>query len=117
MLRAMGVAAHDGDTISALVDLGFAIYNVQRLRLAGINTPEIVGTTGDERVRAFAAKDRTTVLTVDQPLLIRTHRTRSGEPVQSFERYVAEVHLRHLDAWSDLGLMLVEEGLAVRVTP
>ena len=31
----------DGDTVDALVDLGFNTYSKQRIRLYGINTPEI----------------------------------------------------------------------------
>jgi len=30
----------DGDTVDALVDLGFKIQTIQRLRLARVNTPE-----------------------------------------------------------------------------
>jgi micrococcal nuclease len=30
----------DGDTVDVIVDLGFKIYTKQRIRLAGIDTPE-----------------------------------------------------------------------------
>jgi len=113
-LRAIGVRALDGDTIEALVDLGFWTYSSQQLRLAGINTPELVGTTGVVLQRALDAKAFTAAHTVDKPLLLLTHRTRAGDPVRSFTRIVAEV-------WSivepggipeSLGAALIAAGLA-----
>jgi endonuclease YncB( thermonuclease family) len=118
-MRALGVSNHDGDTITALVDLGFACYQIQDLRIAGINTPEVVGTSGAELERALNAKVRTSALTVGQPLLITTHRTRTGAPVRSFERYVATVGAVTVPdgqtTVTDVGSTLVYEGLADEV--
>lgn len=43
----------DGDTIDVTIDLGFRIEHTIRLRLAGVNTPEV---RGEERQAGLAAK-------------------------------------------------------------
>ena len=52
--RARIVRVIDGDTVEAEVDLGFHISSRMRLRLFGINAPEIKGPT---RPAGLAARD------------------------------------------------------------
>lgn len=47
----------DGDTVDALIDLGFGIYTKQRLRLSGINTSELNSEDALEREKATKAKN------------------------------------------------------------
>ena len=42
---------HDGDTI----DISFGIYGIRRIRLVGVNTPEL-GTQGGEEAKEFVNK-------------------------------------------------------------
>lgn len=46
----------DGDTIDILIDLGFNMFTAQRLRLAGIDTPEIHTRNPAEKEHAIRAK-------------------------------------------------------------
>lgn len=48
----------DGDTIDALIDLGFDIHKKIRIRMAGINTPESRTRDLEEKKRGLAAKAR-----------------------------------------------------------
>lgn len=48
----------DGDTIDVLIDLGFEIYAQKRVRLYGINTPEVRTRDLDEKEKGLAAKAR-----------------------------------------------------------
>ncbi len=48
----------DGDTIDALIDLGFDIWIKKRVRLYGINAPESRTRDLDEKKRGIAAKNR-----------------------------------------------------------
>lgn len=48
----------DGDTVDVLVDLGFDIYVEKRIRLSGINTPEIRTRNKIEKKKGLAAKKR-----------------------------------------------------------
>jgi len=48
----------DGDTIDALIDLGFDTWVKKRIRLYGINTPETRTRDLEEKKAGNAAKDR-----------------------------------------------------------
>ena len=47
----------DGDTIDALIDLGFDISLEKRIRLAGIDTPESRTTNAKEKIMGLESKD------------------------------------------------------------
>ena len=48
----------DGDTVDALIDVGFSIMTKKRIRFRGINTPESRTRDKEEKIRGLAAKDR-----------------------------------------------------------
>ena len=48
----------DGDTVDCFIDLGFKITVKERVRLKGINTPEIRTKDLVEKAKGFAAKER-----------------------------------------------------------
>lgn len=48
----------DGDTIDAMIDLGFGVHIKKRIRLAGINAPESRTRDKQEKILGLAAKDR-----------------------------------------------------------
>jgi len=50
----------DGDTVDIVIDLGFSINTVQRIRLAGLDTPEM--NSRDERERRMAVEAREFVI-------------------------------------------------------
>jgi len=47
----------DGDTVEVIVDLGFSIYHKTRVRLIGIDTPEIRTKDQEEKERGIEAMD------------------------------------------------------------
>lgn len=117
----------DGDTADFLLDLGYYQYAYTSLRLLGIDTPELHGTTGQERKTAFQAKLRTEQLILNKPVLVRTYKDTT-----SFERFIAAVYFA-LDEgecipgvgycldlseirWYSLGAVLIGEGLGVVMT-
>jgi micrococcal nuclease len=76
----------DGDTVLCTLDVGFHTYQQERVRLLGVNTPEVVGA---QKAAGLTAK-ALVVAWVAQfdgpwPFLIRTEKT------DSFGRYLAEV--------------------------
>lgn len=92
--RCLGVV--DGDTIDVRLDLGLHSYRVERLRLAGVNCPEMHGAERDNGIvaRAYtvawvvegqggAALDRDDPR--DFPLLVQTYKA------DAFGRYLALV--------------------------
>ena len=48
----------DGDTIDAMIDLGFGVHVKKRIRLAGINAPESRTRNKVEKKLGIAAKER-----------------------------------------------------------
>ena len=48
----------DGDTVDAVIDLGFGVHVKKRIRLAGINAPESRTRDKQEKILGLAAKDR-----------------------------------------------------------
>ena len=48
----------DGDTVDAVIDLGFKIMYAERIRLLGIDTPESRTANKREKVLGLASKDR-----------------------------------------------------------
>lgn len=98
----------DGDTYLLDIDLGFYTTSSQRIRLRGVNTPEIVG---EERASGLAAKDAVTGILTGRDLVITTHKDE-----RSFERWVADVTVQTVGGPRDLATMLLDAGFAVRVT-
>lgn len=55
--KAIAKRVIDGDTLDVILDLGFKIYKADRLRLYGINTPEVYGKKPGERELAAEATE------------------------------------------------------------
>lgn len=47
----------DGDTVEAMVDLGFDVWKVMKLRLYGIDAPELKDDNLEIRQKAYDSKD------------------------------------------------------------
>ena len=75
----------DGDTIDVVIDRGFLQYGVVRLRLLGIDTPELRDKDVAKRKAAQLAKARVEDLCQDKEVLIRTRKA------GAFGRWLAEV--------------------------
>lgn len=109
----------DGDTLEVRVDLGFSVYVAERIRLRGVNAPELNrrGPTGEDGVRArdwvVAYLERAGALdaygNTGEPVILVTHRGPRGGAERSFQRYVADVTLPE---GTDLAGALVAAGHA-----
>jgi micrococcal nuclease len=87
----------DGDTVDAIVDLGFKMRTTQRLRLLGINAPELHGTDPELRTQAQKAKIFLQNIILNKEVLIRTTKS------DAFGRYLAEIKV------------LLDDGIAFNV--
>lgn len=79
----------DGDTIDAMIDVGFDIHHKARLRLLGINTPE----TRTKDLAEKAAGKAATAYAIDwldglDTIYIQTHKDKSGK----FGRILADIY-------------------------
>ena len=113
-LRGFVTNVVDGDTLDVVVDLGFMVYHTIRVRIAGINTPEMTAADPATREKAIAAKNRLIELCLNQPVMIHTYKAKTGAYNMTFNRYVADIMLK---GRVQVGAMLVKEGHAVVFWP
>jgi micrococcal nuclease len=115
--RAQCTNVVDGDTIDVTLDLGLHLTSTQRVRILGVNCPELHAKDHIVRYTALAAKEYTqeilTELTEvahdtgnDWPFIITTTKS------DSFGRYLATVSSVDFPEW-DLGAALIANGHAV----
>jgi len=103
----------DGDTIDVDIDLGFNISYSQRVRLAGIDTPESRTTDKKEKVLGLEVKQRLKdVLANASVVVIRTQKPDSTEKygrvlgwlfVDGAEKSVNEALIADGYAWGYMG--------------
>jgi micrococcal nuclease len=98
----------DGDTIDCSIDLGFNINMNERVRLKGINTPEIRTKDLEEKKKGLAAKDRVIELFEGiEKFIIKTELDKKGK----YGRILGTIILPE---WStSLNEILLKEGHAV----
>lgn len=92
----------DGDTVDADLDLGCFVHTVARLRLLGVNAPELHGETREAGLRA---KARLAELVEGKTVVIQTHRDQR----EKFGRFLASIQTADGDAAD----VLIREGHGV----
>jgi micrococcal nuclease len=98
----------DGDTIDVVIDLGFNILYAQRVRLAGIDTPESRTTDKAEKALGLEAKDYLKKkLAAAKTIVIRT------EKLDSSEKYGRILGWVYLDGSGEsVNNQMIEDGYA-----
>ena len=77
---------YDGDTVTADIDLGFnMIMRDQKLRLIGIDAPEI---RGEERPQGLVSRDRLSEIILNKDVYIVTHKDSKGK----YGRWLATIY-------------------------
>jgi micrococcal nuclease len=91
----------DGDTIEVKLDLGFHIYKVARIRVHGINTPEI---RGPEKEKGLLVKAFVEALLDHKKVKIIS--------VKESDKYGRVLARIEYEDDKDLGSVLLEHGMA-----
>lgn len=106
----------DGDTYDIILDLGFSISHKIRVRLKGVDTPEIFGKESSEAGRV--ASEYVKKLLQDKHVFVRTYKNAPS----TFNRWEADIMFTLLnedntvkDVHVDLASHLVSVGHAKRV--
>ena len=124
----------DGDTVDGVIDLGFGVMLAQRIRLAGINAPEVrlqrsiedASERAQEKKKGLESKSRLKALIKEgekQPegLYIQTFLDKKGKygRILGDIKYVYARDLFNMKpgskpwtGWKSINAQLVEEGLA-----
>ena len=100
--KATCTRVYDGDSVTLDIQLGFnmAMLN-QKIRLFGINTPEI---RGAERPQGLIAAARLRELIEGKEVMLHSHKDRSGK----FGRWLGTIYIDGIN----INKLLLEEGLA-----
>jgi micrococcal nuclease len=108
--RAVATSIYDGDSVTADIDLGFGTWiKKQKLRLFGINTPEI---RGEERGAGLEARTFVVAkLDLGKPFTIQSYTDKKGK----YGRWLAIIFVDG-DVLS-LNQQLLDRGLAERYEP
>ena len=108
----------DGDTIEVVIDLGWRMYTYAPIRLVGIDTAEMRGTTGKQKELAQSAKKRVETLALNQHVLLKAYKEKT-----TFSRYLGDIfvpfesgdQLHQISGrWAKLQDILIKENLAKR---
>jgi len=93
---------YDGDSITVDIDLGFNHWMLnQKIRLFGINTPEV---RGSERPSGLIARDRLRGLIEGRDIILASHRDRAGK----YGRWLGTIYIDDIN----INKLLLDEGLA-----
>lgn len=102
--KATIVDVYDGDTFTFVVDLGFSITVKEKLRLYGINTPEV---RGDEKIFGKEVRDYVSELILNKEVRIQVYK--KGK----FGRYVAKIFFNHNGMDTNLTDLLLSQKYGV----
>ena len=114
--RATIIKIIDGDTVDVDIDLGFnVVLRDERVRIAGIDTPESRTRDLEEKKFGLAAKARVKQL-LGKTCVLKTQINKSGEDMKGkFGRILGDfnVYDSDTDSWKLLTSILISEGHAV----
>ena len=101
----------DGDTIDAMIDLGFSVWVKKRIRLYGIDAPETRTRNLEEKALGLASKARLKELLKDRKVKLETSKEGKGK----FGRILATVWAcdkKGIEPDINCNTRLIEEGHA-----
>jgi len=114
--RATVIKVVDGDTVDVDIDLGFGIVlSDERVRIAGIDTPESRTRDKEEKKFGLAAKARVKQL-LGKTCVLKTQINKDGEDMKGkFGRILGDfsVYDSATDSWRMITEVLISEGHAV----
>lgn len=110
--KAHVVGVYDGDSITVDIDLGFYMWmRNQKVRLLGIDTPEI---RGEEREQGLVARDRVRELILNKDIILKSYKDKTGK----YGRWLGTILVQEDDGtWTNVNQLLLAEGLATVYYP
>lgn len=98
------VDVYDGDTVTAIVDLGFHVSKQIKVRLKDIDAPEL---RGNERSAGLVSKARLEELVLNKDVLLITFKDKQ----EKYGRWLGEIFTA--DSPDTVNSILLNEGLAI----
>ena len=103
------IDCYDGDSITAIVDLGFKISMEMKVRLYGIQTPEIRTKDEEEKKAGIVVRDYVRKRIFDKKVIVKSEKDKAGK----FGRYLLKVFYEEEGIMIDLNNELVDKGYAL----
>ena len=101
--QAKVLSVYDGDTITIKIDLGFKITQEMKIRLEGVNAPEL---RGEQRELGLIARDYLRNLINKKDIIINTVKDEKGK----YGRYLGTIMLGDVN----INKHLINKGIANR---
>lgn len=105
--NALVTSIFDGDTCTVRIDLGLGVTVVKKIRLLGIDTPEM---RGDDKANGKIARDYVRSLILNKDIIVRTNKDKTGK----YGRLLAVIFIKKDGKLIDLNQLLIDEGYAVK---
>jgi endonuclease YncB( thermonuclease family) len=100
----------DGDTVDLNIDLGFKTWTYKRIRLIGIDTPELRGGTAESKAEARIAKRRVEDLFAEaDESFVQTQWDSKGK----YGRTLGWLYVLKDEQVTNINILLLQENLAV----
>jgi micrococcal nuclease len=98
----------DGDTIEAIIDLGFGVSLKKIVRLEGIDAPEIRTRSSEIKAKGIASRDYLSNLINDKLIIIKTKLIKNDK----FGRILGIIH--EINSNVSVNSKMISEGYAVK---
>jgi len=97
---------YDGDTITVILDLGFGINKIEKIRLLYINAPEIKGSERPLGLKSkkFLKNILLNAILEKKNIIIKTKKDRKGK----YGRYLGEIFVDNIS----INKLMITEGYA-----
>lgn len=107
--RAVVLDVYDGDTFTVDIDLGFGVWlRNQKIRLYGVNTPEIRTKDKQEKIKGYKVRDYIRTQLLDKVVILRTYKKNKGK----FGRWLCTIFYKEKGIIKNLGVDLIDKKLA-----
>ena len=104
--KANVISVYDGDTITCNIDLGFGIIiKKQKIRLYGINTPELRG-DDKEKEKGIIARDKVRELINGKEIILQSIKDKKGK----YGRWLGIIYINNIN----INDWLIENNYAVK---
>ena len=102
--RAKIIDVYDGDTFTVQIDLGFKVTLTDKVRLYGIDTPEIRTKDKEEKKRGYTARKYLLDMVLGHDCLVKTHKQ------EKYGRILADVTIVEDGVEIDLATEMIKNG-------
>lgn len=96
---------YDGDTITVEIDLGFNIRFTEKVRLVGINAPEMKGA---DKPKGTKSRDALRKIILKKEVIIKTEK----DEKEKYGRYLGTIFIEKNNKWICINEWLVENKFA-----